>query len=184
VGQDESRRPAPVWDLPIRVGHWTLAAGVAAAWLTKTGAGRWHEWVGYATLALVALRIAWGFAGPRYARFGQFVRSPAATLAYAARVLGHGAPRYLGHNPLGGWMIVTLLAAVAATGVTGWLYTTDRFWGVEWMENLHEACAILVLVLVTLHVTGVIVASLRHRENLVAAMIHGRKRPPVGDDVA
>ena len=182
--QDEARRPAPVWDPLVRIGHWTLAVGVAAAWLTKEGWGRWHEWIGYATLALVAFRIAWGFAGPRYAQFSQFVRAPAATLAYAARVLGGNEPRYVGHNPLGGWMIVALLASVTATGVTGWLYTTDRFWGVEWMEDLHEACSNAVLALVALHITGVIAASLRHRENLVAAMFHGRKREAQGDDVA
>src|SRR5689334_8118327 len=69
VPQDEARRPAPVWDPLVRIGHWTLAVGIAAAWLTKEGSGRLHEWIGYATLALVVIRIAWGFVGPRYARF-------------------------------------------------------------------------------------------------------------------
>jgi cytochrome b len=173
-----------VWDPLIRIGHWTLVAGVAFAWLTREGAREAHEWIGYATLALVALRVAWGLAGPRYARFAQFVRSPRATLRYAGQALKRAEPRHIGHNPLGGWMIVALLAAVAATCFTGWLYTTDAYWGEEWLANLHGGLTDLLLVLAALHVLGVVAASWRHRENLVGAMLHGLKRPPSGDDVA
>jgi cytochrome b len=173
-----------VWDPFVRIGHWALAGGVALAWLTREGWRETHEWIGYATLALVALRVAWGLAGSRYARFSQFVRSPAATLRYAGEVLRRSEPRHLGHNPLGGWMIVALLATVAATGFTGWLYTTDAFWGVEWLADLHGRLTDLLLALAALHVLGVVLASRRHRENLVAAMLHGRKRPPSGSDVA
>jgi len=180
----DSRPDYEVWDPLVRVGHWALAAGVALAWLTREGWRETHEWIGYATLALVALRVAWGLAGPRYARFGQFVRSPAATLRYAGEALRGGEPRYLGHNPLGGWMILALLAAVAATGFTGWLYTTEKYWGEEWLGNLHGRLTDLLLALAGLHILGVVVASWRHRENLVAAMVHGRKRPPAGGDVA
>jgi len=172
------------WDPLVRIGHWALVAGVALAWLTREGWRESHEWIGYATLALVTLRVAWGLAGPRYARFGQFVRSPAATLRYAGEVLRREEPRYLGHNPLGGWMVLALLAAVAATGFTGWLYTTDAYWGEEWLGNLHDALAEVLLVLAALHVSGVVMASRRHGENLVAAMLHGRKRPPSRGDVA
>ena len=180
----DSRPDYKVWDPLVRAGHWALAAGVVLAWLTREGWRETHEWIGYATLALVALRVAWGLAGRRYARFRQFVRSPAATLRYAGEVLRREESRYLGHNPLGGWMILTLLAVVAATGFTGWLYTTDAYWGVEWLGNLHGSLTDLLLVLAALHVLGVGVASRRHRENLVAAMLHGRKRAPSDGDVA
>ena len=173
-----------VWDPLVRIGHWLLVASIALAWLTYQGAGVWHERIGYVSLFLVVWRIAWGWLGPGYARFTQFVRSPAATLRYARDVLAGHEARHLGHNPLGGWMILALLAVVAVTDVSGWLYTTNAYWGDERVANLHWTLAILLLVLVALHVAGVIMTALRHRENLVAAMIHGRKRPPAGGDVA
>jgi cytochrome b len=173
----------PVWDPLVRIGHWALVATVAGAWLTRHGGGALHEWLGYASAAIVVLRIVWGFAGPRRARFADFVRAPRATLAYAQAVLAGREPRYLGHNPLGGWMIVTLLVAVAAIDASGWLYTTDRFWGVEWVETLHATLTNVLLALVAAHVAGVVLASRRHRENLAAAMIHGSKRPPTEGDV-
>ena len=96
----------------------------------------------------------------------------------------HGTERrYLGHNPLGGWMIVTLLATLAEVCATGWLATTDRYWGVEWVQELHEICAEALLALVALHVAGVVLESLRHRENLARAMITGRKAAPRPGDV-
>ena len=171
-----------VWDPLVRIGHWLLVACVALAWLTYQG-GTWHESFGYLSLFLVALRITWGWCGPVYARFAHFVRSPAATLRYARSVVAHRDARYLGHNPLGAWMILALLATVGLTDLSGWLYTTNTYWGDERVANLHLILAILLLVLVALHVSGVIMTSLRHRENLVAAMFHGRKRPPAGSDV-
>ena len=181
--RESGSRGYSVWDPLVRVFHWSLVLTVLLAWLTRHGGGAWHEWLGYAVLALVALRLVWGFTGPPYARFGQFMRRPSATLGYASSVIAGREPRYLGHNPLGGWMIVALLTAVTAAGLTGWLYTTDEFWGVEWMEGLHEACAITVLALAGVHVAGVLFSSWRHRENLVAAMLSGRKRAPDKDDV-
>ncbi len=135
-------------------------------------------------LALVVVCVAGGWTGPGYVRFAQFIRSPSETFSYALRVLRHSEVRYLGHNPLGGWMVLALLLTVALTGLSGWLYITDAYWGVEWVGNLHEALAILVLVLAALHVAGVVFTSFRHRENLVAAMFHGRKRGARDDDVA
>lgn len=172
-----------VWDALVRSLHWLLVAGVAAAWLTRSGWGKWHEWIGYATLVLIGVRVAWGWIGPRYARFSDFVRTPSATLGYAKRLLGGGEPRYIGHNPLGGWMILALIVVTALAGVSGWLYTTDAYWGNEQVESLHEGLSIAVLALIALHVCGVLFASFRHRENLVASMIHGRKRPPASGDV-
>jgi cytochrome b len=184
VAAGEARPGVRVWDPLVRIGHWALVLSIVLAWLTRSGGGVWHEWIGYASLALIALRIAWGWIGSGYACFTQFVRSPAATLRYARLVLAHREPRYLGHNPLGGWMVLALLVNVALVGITGWLFTTDAWWGDERMENIHNAFAISLLVLAAIHVTGVIVTSLRHRENLVAAMLHGRKRPPAEGDVS
>ena len=176
-----------VWDPLLRIAHWTLVAAVLAAWITAElkldAAKRAHEWVGYLVLAVVALRLAWGWVGPRYARFRQFVRPPAWTLAYARAVVAHREPRYIGHNPLGGWAVMALLALTAAAGLSGWLSVTDRFWGVEWMQELHEGLANTLYAFVGLHLAGVAFTSWRHRENLVAAMLTGRKRAPHPGDV-
>jgi cytochrome b len=169
-----------VWDAFVRIAHWTLVLSVAAAWFTRGGI---HEAIGYAALGVIVLRAAWGFAGSRYARFSQFVRGPRATLDYAKAVAAGRAPRYLGHNPLGAWMVVALLVTVALTAASGWLSVTDRYWGVAWVQETHEALADLMLVLVVLHVLGVLQASHRHRESLVAAMVTGRKPAVRAGDV-
>jgi len=179
TAQPHKPQPATVtvWDWVVRLGHWLLAATIAGAWFTREGGGRLHEIIGYGSLAVVAVRLLWGFTGSGHARFADFIRGPRATLRYASLVLGAREPRYLGHNPLGAWMIVTLLALVTATGLSGWLYTTDRYWGVEWVERLHSTLSDVLLVGIALHVLGVLYASHRHRERLIAANIHGRKRP-------
>lgn len=166
-----------VWDPLTRIFHWSLVSFVTLAWFTQEGGKFWHELFGYVTLGLVGFRILWGFVGPPYARFSQFVRGSEATLAYAGDILRGTEPRHVGHNPLGAWMILALLAAVGLVDASGWLFTTDRFWGMEWVEDLHEALADILLALVALHLAGVAFTSWRQRENLVLAMIHGRKRP-------
>ena len=172
-----------VWDPLVRVGHWLLVGSVAVAWMTRHGGGRVHEWAGYTALAVVAMRLVWGFVGTRHARFAGFVRGPRATLDHAAHLLRGDAPRHIGHNPLGAWMIVALLVAAALAAGSGWLYITDRFWGVEWVEEMHETLADLLLVLAAVHVAGVVMESRRSRENLVAAMVHGNKRAAGPGDV-
>jgi cytochrome b len=168
-------RTERVWDPLVRIGHWLLALSVLTAWLTRHSPGRWHEWIGYASLAIVAVRLLWGWRGSRYARFAEFLRSPRDTLKYTHAMWGGREPRSIGHNPLGGWMVVALLVVVTLVGASGWLYTTDRYWGVEWVETLHDALANVLFALVGLHVAGVLYASVRHRENLIGAMFHGRK---------
>lgn len=169
-----------VWDRFVRSAHWCLVASIAAAWLTSKAL---HEWLGYAALGIVALRIVWGGIGSHYARFRQFVLGPAATLAYARALAARSEPRHLGHNPLGGWMIVALISVVALTGASGWLSITDRYWGVEWVQDTHEFLANALAGLIALHIGGVVYASLRHRENLPLAMVSGRKSPPRPGDV-
>jgi cytochrome b len=181
MSQDRELRP--VWDALVRVLHLGFIVGVAAAWLTRHRPGPWHEWIGYAVLAALALRLAWGVVGPASARFAQFVRGPASTLRYAAGVANGRAPRYIGHNPLGGWMIVMLLTLLAIISASGWLSTTDRYWGIAWVMNVHLYATWALLALLPLHIAGVVHASAKHRENLIAAMLHGRKRHASGDDV-
>ena len=173
-----------IWDPAVRVLHWALAASFALGWSTTEWLGPWHQPVGYAALAIVAARIVWGLAGPRYARFAQFVRGPRATLAYARQVLAGREPRHLGHNPLGAVMVLALFACIVGLALTGWLYTTDRFWGDETVERVHVALAWAGLALGLVHVAGVALTSFRHRENLVAAMFSGNKREPEEHDIA
>jgi len=174
-----------VWDLPVRLLHWTLVVSVTLCWISTLGWGlsRWHEPAGYVAAAAVIARLLWGFAGSRYARFRQFVAAPRQLLDYVAALRTRREPRYMGHNPLGGWMVLLLLAMTAAVAATGWLFTTDRFWGVNWVAELHNGLAWLLLALIALHIAGVIFTSLRHRENLPGAMLTGRKRAARQGDV-
>jgi len=176
-------RTLVVWDPLVRVLHWSLVIAVALGWATTFWLGGWHLAVGWTALAIVVVRIAWGFVGPRRARFSSFVRGPRVAARHARRVLAGDEPRHLGHNPLGGWMIVALLLVVVGLAFTGWLYTTERFWGDETVEQVHVGLAWAILALVAMHVAGVVVAAFRHRENLVASMLDGKKRAPRGDDI-
>lgn len=177
-----------VWDVLVRVLHWTLAGAVATCWISghwpPSHFDAWHHTAGYIAAAAVTLRLIWGFTGARYARLAQFVRSPRATLAYARAMRSGHEPRYIGHNPLGGWMVLALWTVAASAALTGWLYTTDWLWGYEWLSDLHAAIAWVIATLVVGHLGGVIVTSWRHRENLVGAMFSGVKRAPSGDDIA
>ena len=165
-----------VWDPLVRVGHWVLVVAIVFAWLTRHGGGELHEYVGYLSLIVVAARVLWGCFGTGHARFSDFMQGPRRTLEYAQQMMRGQEARYVGHNPLGGWMIVALLGTVALVALSGWLYTTDRFWGVAWVEAVHRQATNVLLVLAALHVAGVLLASARHRENLIGAMLHGRKR--------
>lgn len=174
----------PVWSAPVRLAHWALAGAVIGCLVLHEG-GRWHEALGYTALAVAALRTAGGFVArtPRL-RFARFVHGPAATWRYARAVLAHREPRHLGHNPLGGWMIVALLLCALTAGASGALYDTDRFWGDPLVYGVHQVAGWSFAALVPLHVAGVLFTSWRERENLLAAMLHGRKRAPQAGDVA
>ena len=165
-----------VWDPLVRVFHWSLATLFVTAYLTGEDGGQVHIAAGYAIAGLIALRIGWGFVGPRHARFSSFVQSPREVLGYLRDVARLRAPRYLGHNPAGGAMIIALLVMLGGTGITGYMTTTDAFWGAKWVEEVHETFAALTVGLVVLHVLGVFLSSLLHGENLVKSMITGWKR--------
>jgi len=211
--QMKARTPGKirVWDPLVRVFHWTLVAAFAVAWLSAEELDTVHELAGYVVAALVAFRLVWGLIGSRYARFVQFVTGPRATLAYLGDMTRGRERRYLGHNPAGAAMIVALLVMLSATAFTGWLleeqgrvamlpampqivapaFEDEDEYG-EYGEGgeggaigeLHEVFANLTLLLVVLHVAGVALASVRHRENLARAMMTGEKRAPEPGDIA
>ncbi|MCC8991096.1 MAG: cytochrome b/b6 domain-containing protein, partial [Streptococcus sp.] len=156
--------------------------------------GEWlqtlHVWAGYTLAGLLLFRLIWGFVGPRYARFSDFVYGPRTVFTYVINVLTLRAPRHLGHNPAGGLMIIILLLSLAVTVTTGLLwYGADKGLGplagllvnssddaIEIFEELHEFFANFTVILVIGHLIGVVWESLLHRENLARAMITGRKR--------
>jgi cytochrome b len=170
-----SLRMVLVWPLWQRLLHWSLAVSIIAALMTHES-GRLHEWIGYLALSLASVRILLGVVGPKVARFSSFLRSPKETFAYVKAALTRNETRHLNHNPLGAWMVVTLLGLSVLGGAFGWLYTTDRYWGVEWVIMAHALSTWPFVGLIALHLLGVAHAARRHRENLVMAMIHGKKR--------
>lgn len=172
-----------MWDWLVRLLHWSLVTAIAVAWFSRHHRGPVHEFAGYAAGTIVLLRLVWGCIGSRYARFTQFVRSPRATILYLRLALAGQAPRHLGHNPLGGWMIVMLLSTVALLAITGWSLGTDALWGYAWPVLIHISIAWFLLVLVAGHLGGVFWTSWQHRENLIAAMFTGKKSSPAANDV-
>lgn len=162
-----------VWDPLVRIIHWSMVASVSIAWLITEG--NVHDAAGYALLFLIGIRILWGFIGPERARFSSFVVAPRSVLHYARQLRSGGEPRHIGHNPLGGWMIVALLAFTLAGSASGALYVTDRFWGEAWVIRAHAITTWVFVGLVPLHIAGVVHASWMHRESLVRAMIDGHK---------
>ncbi len=173
-----------VWDPVVRLFHWSLVASFAVAWVTAEEWATLHNWAGYAAAALIAFRLLWGLVGTKYARFGQFVRSPSTVMQFTQAMLRRAEPRYIGHNPAGSWMILGLIVAMGITALTGWMYTLDMFWGEEWVEETHEAVANLLLGMVGIHVAGVLYTSYAHKENLVRAMLTGRKRGAGAGDIS
>ena len=165
-----------VWDRLVRALHWGIVAAFPVAYMTHGGYLVAHRIAGYVLLALVAVRIAWGFIGPNSARFTRFVPGPRRLATYLGQLLRGREPRYLGHNPAGGAMIVVLLALLGAACVTGLVLDTPAFRDHRPFKAVHDTLSDAIAACVVLHLAGVLHASWRHRENLVAAMFTGVKR--------
>ena len=169
----------PVWDLFVRVFHWSLVASFATAYLSTEHIDWVHKGAGYLALVLIAARCVWGFTAPSpHARFAGFVPTPNRLWAYLRQLVRGREPRYLGHNPAGAVMILYLLVAVVVIGVTGHLMTTDAFWGDELVETLHVTTVDITLIAVIVHVSANLSESIRHRENMFKAMVTGEKNAP------
>lgn len=167
-----------VWDPLVRVFHWSLVTLFFANALVLDEEGAAHRWVGYAVLGLIAFRLVWGLVGSRHARFSAFPPSLGAARRHLGAMLRGEQDLHLSHNPLGALMVYNLLATMIAIGATGWLMTTNAFWGVDWVEETHELLANWALFSVGLHVVGVLFEQWRSHVPLVRAMITGVKEIP------
>jgi len=172
-----------IWDPVVRVFHWTVAGGVLANLTFFRNQDDWHVYIGYVVVAALTIRVGWGLMASGHPRFTSFVPTPRKLLWYFRAMLNRHEPRYVGHNPAGAAMIVVLLLLLATVGGTGWMMGVDAFWGIGWVEELHELSANALIGAIGLHVTGAIFESIRHRENLPLAMITGYKRPAEGTDI-
>lgn len=162
----------PVWDIPVRLFHWTLVTAIAVAFLSSeegSPLAAWHMVAGWVAAVLIAFRLCWGFIGNAQARFANFVK-PGAVLPHVRELIAGRPQRSIGHNPLGGLAVLALLAGTAAVTWTGIDMTTGGG-----NEELHEALAFGLLGLIVVHVIGVIVMSVLTRDNLARAMVTGRK---------
>jgi cytochrome b len=180
---------ARLWDGPTRLVHWGLVALVGFCWWSgETGHLQWHRWSGYGILGLLVFRLMWGFAGSGSARFASFVRGPAATIAYVRTLPSRTRKDVPGHNPLGAWSVLAMLAVLIAQVVTG-LFAVD----VDGLESgplsdrvsfdlgrefagWHETSFTALQVLVVLHLAAVAFYLIHKRTNLVGPMVTGRAR--------
>lgn len=165
-----------VWDLPLRLFHWLLAICIVVAWLSANVYETLHRVAGYSTIALVAFRLMWGLIGSRHSRFDKLPRLLRAAPRYVWKLLHGRAGGYIGLNPAGALMLVLSLALVLISAFSGWMQITLRFFGVEWVQELHTWSSYSLLALAAFHVIGVVAASILQRQNLPAAMISGWKR--------
>lgn len=178
-----------VWDVPLRVFHWALAFAIAGSFATHwigTTAFAWHVRFGYATLVLLAFRLAWGFVGPARARFADFVRGPRAAWTYARGLFRGPKAHVAGHNPLGGWMVLAMLLLIAVQAVAG-LYANDEIVNAgplygyvddarsDLLSRWHRRLSDWILVAIGLHVAAALWYLVVRRENLIAAMVTGYK---------
>lgn len=169
-------RTVAVWDLPLRLWHWALAASILAAWFTPTVYDTLHRIVGYTVLGLLAFRLVWGLWGSRYSRFRMVGVRLRAAPGYLWNLRRGITGRYIGLNPAGTLMLVALLLSIAVSAITGALSVTVTFFGIWWIEDTHAYASDAVIVLAVVHVLGVVLMGLLQRENLIRAMFTGRKR--------
>lgn len=178
-----------VWDPLVRIFHWSLVTAFVVAYVTEDDFLSLHTYAGYTVLALILFRLLWGVVGTHHARFSNFVTRPRVAWQYLKDTLSLRARRYIGHNPAGAAMIVLLLLSLLLTTLTG-IATYGAVesagplgnslgnigeHGEDLLEELHEFFANFTVLLVVIHIAGVIIESLFHRENLVRAMFSGYK---------
>ncbi len=198
----EARERIKVWDIVVRSFHWCLVVSFGLCYLTGDDFDLLHAYLGYGILMLLGVRVVWGVVGTKYARFSNFIYGWKSIREYVRGLMIWRPQSYLGHNPLGGWMVVLLLLLLLFTCWTGLEAYGEEGYGPfaqqssgapdanesrddddasELWGELHEVLADITLFLVFFHVAGVVVSSLLHRENLVRAMWTGYKVRPKSD---
>ncbi len=178
-----------VWDLPLRLFHWLLVLSIASSWATAEAGFDWmqiHIYLGYGTLGLILFRLIWGFVGPRHARFSSFLAGPSGMWRYARGLAAGTMIQTVGHNPLGGMMVLLMLLLVGFQAATG-LFATDAIvWTGPYNAAVSEATASrltslhhlnfnFILAAVALHIMAITFYFLVKKQNLVGAMVHGHK---------
>ena len=168
------QRQILVWDAPTRIFHWLLVLCFVIAYLTSESERLqlWHVTAGYVFGALLLFRLLWGLVGTRYARFGNFVRGRKVVIHYMGSLLTRHPKHFVGHNPAGGWAILAMIGLGLLTVLTGWASFSD--YG-DWIGDLHEGIVNTLIAVICVHVGGVVLSSLLHRENLARAMVTGYK---------
>ncbi len=165
-----------VWDIPTRVFHWLLVICFAGAWLSSESERLQmiHYAFGYSACLLVLFRLVWGVIGTRYARFTQFMKGPKAMLDHFSSMLSGHQEDNPGHNPVGGIVMLCLMLMILFIGLSGY-WSVKEFLG-DFMSGAHEAIASLALALVIVHIAAAIIMSVLQKENLVRAMVSGKKQ--------
>ncbi|MEK6210100.1 MAG: cytochrome b/b6 domain-containing protein [Pseudomonadota bacterium] len=195
----ETRATTTVWDLPVRIFHWVLVLLVISQIVTATIGGNameYHALGGFTILTLVLFRISWGFAGGTHARFGDFLRGPAAVARYAHMLIKSTAESHRGHNPLGGWSVVLMLMSLLVQAMTGLFANDDVMMEGPLAKHvsgdasalftaIHDINAAVLLTLISLHILAVFFYLFRRKQDLIGPMFTGRKpieltdaRPP------
>ncbi|MDG5975380.1 cytochrome B561 [Hydrogenophaga taeniospiralis CCUG 15921] len=165
----------PVWDLFVRVFHWTLVVCVLLNSFVLDDGETIHQWAGYLAAALVLARVVWGFIGSRHARFTDFFPTPGRIVRHVRGLWSGHAEFHWGHNPLGALMMLALMGLVLALGVTGWMQGLDAYWGEEWLQELHEVIGETLIILVGLHAVAALLMGRIERARLLKAMVTGVK---------
>lgn len=166
-----------IWDIPTRIFHWLLVGGFVAATFMAFVFGEhsplfpYHAIIGLILGAMVVLRVIWGFVGTKYARFTSFSFSPGAVFNYVTEVLRGVAPPHVGHNPGSAYAIFAMLAMMVGLPLSGIMMGR----GGEAFEEVHEFFAYAMILVAAVHILGVVLHTIRHKENITASMIHGRK---------
>jgi cytochrome b len=172
-----------IWDVPTRVFHWLQALSFGAAYYTAFSERmrNYHVALGYILLGLLVFRLLWGFIGTRYARFGSFLFNPKEIITYLLSMAKGKPAHYLGHNPAGSVSVWLLLALGLFIGVTGVLALQDD--ASDLVVDMHGMATNVMLGVIALHLVGVALSSVLHRENLVRAMLSGLKDAEPGDGI-
>ncbi len=164
-----------IWDLPTRLIHWVIAGAVFLNLFYLEEGDEPHQWVGYVALAAFLIRFVWGFCGAEHSRFRSFPLAPREIIAFSLSLIRRKPIEYSGHNPLASLVYIAIWGCIVGLGVTGWMMGWDRYWGEEWLEQIHVDITNVLKGLLILHFLGIIIDAILHHRKSWMAMINGRK---------